>query len=139
MKKNQPLVEQWVHKFTSPAYMKFTPKEDFQLPQNNPQQSVFNKIRNYFSPPKHTPSSPNSSTLKKPNQQKTGNTLTFLKKLSSEDVLIGNEDQLDAIWVGGVVQDFVDTEFRWSINLGQAILHVAVDVKSKYLLKQRGL
>jgi hypothetical protein len=34
--------------------------------------------------------------------------------------------------ISGVINDFVDTEFLWSINVKKAILHVAVDLKSKF-------
>ena len=77
MKKNQPLGEQWVHKFTSPAYMKFTPKQDLQLPDHNPPPSLIGKIRNYFSPPKRQP----PPTIPQPTPKKTGDWLRYLRQL----------------------------------------------------------
>lgn len=53
-----------------------------------------------------------------------------MKRLTNEHVLLGNEDQLDAMSIGGIVSEFVDTEFFWSLKIKKAIIQVAIDYKS---------
>lgn len=48
--------------------------------------------------------------------------------------MIGNETQIDAIWLGGVIDDFIDTEHIWSLNINKPILNVCIDAKSKIKL-----
>jgi hypothetical protein len=67
--------------------------------------------------------SPKKITAKKP-------ILKYVKRLTNEHVLIGNEDQLDATCISGIIHEFVDTEFLWSINIKKAILQIAIDYKS---------
>jgi hypothetical protein len=45
-------------------------------------------------------------------------------------VLVGNEDQLDGIQICAIIDDFVDTEHLWSLNINRVILHLEVDLKS---------
>ena len=52
-------------------------------------------------------------------------------RLTNEDILIGNEYHLDAMFVGGVLEDYIDTCYLWSINSQAAIVDVAVDQQSK--------
>lgn len=59
------------------------------------------------------------------------NRLQYVKRLTNEDFLVGNEDQLDGISVAGIIDGFVDTMHLWSINMNKAIHHVIVDPKSK--------
>jgi len=49
--------------------------------------------------------------------------------------------QLDAINVGGVIENYVDTEHRWSISIKSAILDVAIgyNYKSKITNMQKVL
>lgn len=54
-----------------------------------------------------------------------------MKRLTNEDFLVGNEDQLDGISVVGIIDGFVDTMHLWSININKAIHHVIVDPRSK--------
>ena len=35
--------------------------------------------------------------------------LKYVKRLTNEHVLIGNEDQIDAMSIGGIINEFVDT------------------------------
>ena len=67
--------------------------------------------------------SPKKITSKKP-------ILKYVKRLTNEHVLIGHEDQLDATCISGIIHEFVDTEFLWSINIKKAILQIAIDYKS---------
>lgn len=53
-----------------------------------------------------------------------------MKRLTNEHVIVGNEDQLDAMNISGIVGEFVDTEFLWSLRLKKAIIQVSVDYKS---------
>ena len=60
--------------------------------------------------------------------------LKFVERLSSEHILIGNENQLDLISIAAItISNFVDTEFLFSLRFEQDIHLVAVDNKSKYL------
>lgn len=36
------------------------------------------------------------------------------------------------MYLGGIIDDFIDTEYLWSIDFWKGILNVAVDIKSKY-------
>jgi hypothetical protein len=45
-----------------------------------------------------------------------GKRLTFVIELMQHHFLIGNENQLDMISVGGLVNEFVDVEFFWSLS-----------------------
>lgn len=102
--KRESIAEQWAKKFNQPTYMKFTPKTDFTLPTNVPNKPILSRIRNFFSPPKDTvPQSPRQSQTKS-----TKAILLHFKALTQEDIMIGNEDQLDVVCVGGIVHDFVD-------------------------------
>ena len=118
--------------------MKFQPKEDFELPQDTRSNSILGRIKNFFSPPKPAVAQIQPSTIShasQPSQISNNNRakLRFIKKLTNEDVLIGNEDQLDVISIGGIVQNFVDTEFRWSLNIRKAIVQVGIDQRSMNL------
>lgn len=35
--------------------------------------------------------------------------LKYVKRLTNEHVLLGNEDQLDAMCISGIIHEFVDT------------------------------
>lgn len=65
--------------------------------------------------------------------------LKYVKRLTNDHVLIGNEDQLDAMCISGIIHEFVDTEYLWSLNIKRAILHMAIDYKSKSACYNRKL
>jgi hypothetical protein len=56
--------------------------------------------------------------------------LKFLVSLSPEHFIVGNENQIDMIGFGGIVHDFVDTDFYWSFSLKTPIESISVDTKS---------
>ena len=60
-----------------------------------------------------------------------------MRSLTNDDFLVGNEDQLDCIQVGGILDGFVDTEYLWSMGLSKPILHVEVDSRSKLYFIRR--
>lgn len=37
------------------------------------------------------------------------------------------------MYLGGIVEDFIDTEYIWSMDFKKGILNVAVDIKSKLI------
>ena len=59
--------------------------------------------------------------------------IKFVRRLTNEHVLVGNEDQLDAMCISGIVNDFIDTEFFWTLKIRKAIVQVAIDYKSIHL------
>ncbi|CAM6005942.1 unnamed protein product [Sphagnum balticum] len=130
--------EKLAYRFTRLAIMKFQPQADYEEPKAQA-PGLIDRIRTYFSPPSRNRSkSPlrrlNSLASIHPVNPQNGASLKYVRKLSNEHVLVGNEDQLDGMGLGGIVGDFVDTDFLWSINIGKAILHVTVDLKSNFLL-----
>ena len=56
--------------------------------------------------------------------------IKFSKRLTNDHVLVGNEDQLDAMCISGIINDFIDTEFLWTLKIRKAIIQVAIDYKS---------
>jgi hypothetical protein len=124
-----------VFKFTQPTLMKFQPIEDLEEPTLEAKPGIIARLKNFFSPPKDSPKSP----LKRTNSLKSENNLKalrskpkikFVRRLTNEHVLVGNEDQIDAMGLSGIISDFVDTQFLWSLNVKQAIVQLAVDSKS---------
>ncbi len=41
------------------------------------------------------------------------------------------------MYLGGIVDDFIDTEYIWSLDFKKGISNIAVDIKSNTLLKIR--
>lgn len=64
------------------------------------------------------------------NPKKVVNRLKYVKRLTNDEFMIGNEDQLDGIQVSGIIDGFVNTEYLWSINLNKAISNVEIDARS---------
>ena len=129
--------------------MKFQPAQDFDQPPEASSISFINGLKNFFSPPSRTKiRSPikrlNSlnpdarQQLIKSNVVKKS-VLKYVKRLTNQHVLLGNEDQLDAMCISGIIHEFVDTQFLWSINIKRAILHMAIDYKSMPIIIHREL
>ena len=78
-----------------------------------------------------------ASPQEEANKGKGENRLRFVRGLTAEDVLLGNEDQLDAIQISCIIEGFVDTEFLWSLAVGAAVVGVEVDPRSKLYFMQR--
>lgn len=38
------------------------------------------------------------------------------------------------MYLGAIIDDFIDTEYLWSLDFKKGILNVAVDIKSKLIL-----
>lgn len=57
--------------------------------------------------------------------------LKYLFAVSHEHFIIGNENQLDMINLGGITHGFIDTEYCWSLTINGSIDLVSVDMKSK--------
>ena len=105
------------------------------------------RIRQFFSPPsraarppsppKHAPAFAFNKLLNKP--QSTKPRIKFVRRLTNEHILVGNEDQVDAMCLAGIISDFVDTEYLWTIRLRKAIIQVAVDSKSRAVCYYRRL
>lgn len=47
--------------------------------------------------------------------------------------MVGNAYRVDVMCLGAIVDDFIDTEYLWSLDFKKGILNVAVDIKSKYI------
>lgn len=147
MKSKRVEAEKWAYKFTKPTIMKFQPLEDFDEPPEAASSTFFNRIKAFFSPPSkaklRTPIKRLNSINPDQRQQAWKKTvgkkpvLKYVKRLTNEHVLVGNEDQLDAMCISGIIHEFVDTEFLWSINIKRAILHMAIDLKSKHFTTQK--
>jgi len=41
------------------------------------------------------------------------------------------------MYLGGIVEDFIDTEYIWSLDFKKGISNIAVDMKSKISLNHR--
>lgn len=63
-----------------------------------------------------------------------GLSIIFLEKITPEHFLIGNENQLDLIFIGGIVGNFIDTETLWELNIGRPIKNLAIDTKSIFFI-----
>ncbi len=60
--------------------------------------------------------------------------IKHLHKLTNEHFIIGDQDQLDVINVNCIVNDYIDSETIWSLNIGKKIIIVVVDIKSNTYL-----
>ncbi len=105
-------LEKLVSKFTNPTVMKFQPAEDYDEPEEQGGTGLVNRIRNFFSPPSRP--QPRAHVQRKQSITNVGDNIAkrtekekprikFVKKLTSEHVLVGNEDQLDAMSIGGLI------------------------------------
>ncbi len=93
-------MEKWASKFTNPTFMKFQPVEDLEEPDEKTSNGMFDRIRNFFSPPK----SERRGSLKRVNSitdamkssgisnnlSKGKPKIKFVKRLTNEHVLVGN-------------------------------------------------
>lgn len=59
------------------------------------------------------------------------NRLKFIKKLTNEHFLVGNTFKVDVMHLGGIIDEFVDTDYLWSLDFKKGLSNVAVDIKSK--------
>lgn len=57
-----------------------------------------------------------------------------MEKITSEHFLIGNQNQIDLVFIGGVVGNFIDTESLWELNISKPIKNLAIDSKSNFIL-----
>lgn len=107
--------EKWVFKFTKPTIMKFQPAEDYDDPSQRQQNGFICRVKTFFSPPSRTktPSpikrqtSVNAEHFAIPQAKRSSSKhsiLRYVKRLTNDHVLVGNEDQLDAMCISGIVQ-----------------------------------
>lgn len=62
--------------------------------------------------------------------------LHFARKLTSEHLLIGNQNQLDLISIHSATHSALYTEYLWSISIDGPIDLICVDAKSTRILTQ---
>lgn len=62
-----------------------------------------------------------------------GSPLQFIKKLTNEHFLVGNAYRVDVMYLGGIIDEFIDTEYLWSLDFRKGIMNVAVDIKKSFL------
>lgn len=62
-------------------------------------------------------SEPSTKEISSDSDEEMNFKLKFLEKISEEHFVIGNEYQLDLIKIGGIIDNFVDVEYKWSINI----------------------
>jgi hypothetical protein len=65
--------------------------------------------------------------------------LKYIKKLTNDHFLVGNEYRVDVMYLGGIIEDFIDTEYYWSLDFKKGISEVVVDTKSNFMFKKRVL
>ncbi len=41
--------------------------------------------------------------------------------------------------LGGIIEDFIDTEYVWSMDFKKGIFNIAVDTKSTYFFKTQNI
>ena len=144
MKKNlNP--QRTVYNFISPTKMKFR-SPNKATDSDIKQPSVLTKIKSLSwlaSPVKQhskiSTSDNQNSALNTTQGSPIPSPLKYIKKLTNDHFLVGNEYRVDVMYLGGIIEDFIDTEYCWSLDFKKGISEVVVDMKSNFMFKKRVL
>ena len=124
-----------VSTITNFAQMRFTPEHIYEQKTNKANDKLVEKIKTMM------PWSPRANSqgayLNKEESEQLDAfqeglpQLHFARKLTAEHILIGNNNQLDLISIHSATLTFLETDYLWSINIGDSIDLICVDTKSK--------
>lgn len=131
-----------VYDFHSPIMMKFKPPS-ICMESETKTSSVLSMITSFsWLSNKRKEDSDGLSSEKNQRQSNSqsltsfSNPLKFIKQLTNEHFLVGNQYKVDVMHIGAIIDDFIDTEYMWSLDFKKGISNITVDIKSKDALIQ---